>query len=58
MRVVIATGNNDKVREINEILEGTGFEAVSMKSIGINPDIVEDADSFRGNTLIGIRYRG
>ena len=31
MRVVIATGNNDKVREINEILEGTGFEAVSMK---------------------------
>ena len=52
MRVVIATGNNDKVREINEILEGTGFEAVSMKSIGINPDIVEDADSFRGNALI------
>ena len=52
MRVVIATGNSDKVREINEILEGTGFEAVSMKSIGINPDIVEDADSFRGNALI------
>ena len=33
-------------------MEGTGFEAVSMKSIGINPDIVEDADSFRGNALI------
>jgi XTP/dITP diphosphohydrolase len=52
MRIVIATGNNDKVREINEILKDTDFEAVSMKSIGINPDIVEDADSFRGNALI------
>jgi len=51
MRIVIATGNNDKVREINEILEGTVFEAVSMKSLGIDPDIVEDADSFRGNAL-------
>ena len=52
MRIVIATGNNDKVREINEILKDTDFEAVSMKSIGIDPDIVEDADSFRGNALI------
>lgn len=52
MRIVIATGNQDKVREINEILSGTDFEAVSMKSIGINPDIVEDADTFEGNALI------
>ena len=52
MRIVIATGNNDKVREINEILKDTEFEAVSMKSLGLNPDIVEDADSFRGNALI------
>lgn len=51
MRIIIATGNNDKVREINEILEGTGFEAVSMKSVGIDPDIVEDADTFRGNAM-------
>ena len=52
MRIVIATGNKDKVREINELLEGTDFEAVSMKEIGINPDIVEDADTFEGNALI------
>lgn len=52
MRIVIATGNQDKVREINEILQGTDFEAVSMKSLGINPTIVEDADSFEGNALI------
>ena len=52
MRIVIATGNKDKVREINELLEGTGFEAVSMKEAGIKCDIVEDADSFKGNALI------
>jgi len=52
MRIIIATGNKDKVREINEILKGTGFDAVSMKEIGIDPDIVEDADSFEGNALI------
>lgn len=52
MRIVIATGNKDKVREINEIFAGTDFEAVSMKEIGINPDIVEDADTFEGNALI------
>lgn len=52
MRIVIATGNKDKVREINEILKDTGFDAVSMKEIGINPEIVEDADTFEGNALI------
>ncbi|MBO4635724.1 MAG: RdgB/HAM1 family non-canonical purine NTP pyrophosphatase [Clostridiales bacterium] len=51
MRIIIATGNKDKVREINEILQGTGFEAVSMKDAGVEADIVEDADSFRGNAL-------
>lgn len=55
MRIIIATGNKDKVREINEILRGTDFDAVSMKEIGIDPEIVEDADSFEGNALIKAR---
>ncbi len=55
MKIVIATGNKDKVREINEVLEGTGFEAVDMKSEGIFVDIVEDADTFEGNALIKAR---
>jgi len=55
MRIIIATGNNDKVREINEVLEGTEFEAVSMKSVGIDPEIIEDADTFEGNALIKAR---
>lgn len=52
MRLIIATGNKDKVREIDEILEGTGFKAISMKEAGYDPEIIEDADSFRGNAMI------
>lgn len=51
MRLIIATGNEDKVREIDEILEGTGFEAISMKQAGLNPDIVEDGTTFEENAL-------
>ena len=51
MRLIIATGNEDKVREIDEILEGTGLEAISMKQAGFNPDIVEDGTTFEENAL-------
>ena len=52
MRLVIATSNEDKVREIDEILEGTGYKAVSMKQAGFCPDIVEDGKTFEENALI------
>lgn len=52
MKLVIATGNQDKVKEINEILSGTDFTAISMKEAGVNPDIIEDGDTFEENALI------
>lgn len=52
MRLIIATGNEDKVKEIGEILKGTGFEAVSMKQAGFTPDIIEDGTTFEENALI------
>lgn len=52
MRIVIATGNKDKVREINEILKGTDFEAISMKEAGVKLDIVEDGTTFEENAMI------
>lgn len=51
MRFIIATGNEDKVREIAEILEGTDFEAVSMKQAGYDPEIIEDGKTFEENAL-------
>lgn len=49
MRLVIASNNKYKVREIKEIL-GDRFDAViPMREAGIELDVVEDADSFMGN---------
>lgn len=52
MRFIIATGNKDKVKEINEILKDTEFEAISMKEAGFNPEIIEDGKTFEENALI------
>ncbi len=51
-RIVFATGNENKLVEIREILEGLGYEVVSMKEAGINMDIVEDGDTFEENAVI------
>lgn len=51
MRVVIATGNQGKVREIREILGGQ-FDVVSMKELGIDIDIEENGNTFAENAAI------
>ena len=40
-KIVFATGNMGKMREIREIMEDSGYEIVSMKEAGVDPDIVE-----------------
>lgn len=52
MKIVIATGNQGKVREFKEILAPYGYEPVSMKDEGIDIDIVEDGDTFEENAHI------
>lgn len=54
-RLIFATGNKDKLREIKEIMADTDYEIVSMKEAGINIDIVEDGSSFEENALIKAR---
>jgi len=51
-RLIIATGNQNKMREIREILADTGYEIVSMKEAGIDVDIVEDGKTFEENAII------
>ena len=41
-RIIFATGNAGKMREIREILKDMGLEILSMKEAGIQADIVED----------------
>ncbi|MCI8873946.1 MAG: XTP/dITP diphosphatase [Lachnospiraceae bacterium] len=51
-RIIFATGNQDKMREIREILSEPGMEILSMKEAGIELDIVEDGTSFEENAMI------
>ena len=53
-RVVIATGNPGKLREIRAILAGHGLEVVAQSEFGIQPP-VEDGDSYVANALIKAR---
>ncbi|MCR5801453.1 MAG: XTP/dITP diphosphatase [Lachnospiraceae bacterium] len=55
MRLIFATGNKGKMREIREIMEDTGFEILSMKEAGQDPDIVEDGQTFEENAMIKAR---
>ena len=54
-KLVFATGNMNKLREIKEILAGINLEIVSMKEAGGDIDIVEDGDTFEANALIKAR---
>ena len=51
-KIVFATGNAGKLREIREIMEGTEVEVLSMKEAGIPVDVVEDGTTFEENALI------
>lgn len=54
-RILFATGNEGKMREIKSILADTGAEVLSMKEAGISVEIVEDGTSFEENALIKAR---
>lgn len=54
-RLVFATGNQGKMREIREILGDSIPEILSMKEAGIEADIVEDGKTFEDNALIKAR---
>lgn len=51
-RMIFATGNPGKMKEIKEIMADTGAEILSMKEAGIEADIVEDGKTFEENAVI------
>ena len=54
-KIVFATSNAGKMREIREILKDLNVEILSMKEAGIDVDIVEDGKTFEENALIKAR---
>ena len=54
-RIVFATGNAGKIREIEAILADLGVEVVSMKEAGVSVDIEENGSTYEDNALIKSR---
>ena len=59
-KIVFATGNEGKMKEIREILDGLTFlgekvQILSMKEAGIDIDIIEDGTTFEENAMIKAR---
>jgi XTP/dITP diphosphohydrolase len=50
-KVVFATGNKGKLKEVRQIFGNTKIEIISMNELGDIPEIVEDGDTFEDNAL-------
>lgn len=55
MKIVVATGNSGKIREIKEILSDIDTQIYSMKELGINSEPDENGKTFEENALIKAR---
>ena len=51
-RIIFATGNQGKMRELRAILEDMKWDVVSMKEAGIDPEIEENGATFTENAVI------
>lgn len=56
MKLIFATHNDGKIKEMTALLEGLPFQVVSATSAGVPEDIEEDALTFEGNALKKARY--
>lgn len=51
-RIIFATGNQGKLKEIQEILSDFDIQVISMKDAGINIEIEENGKTFEENAVI------
>lgn len=53
-KIIFATSNEGKMKEVRSILEDLGMEVLSMKEAGIQVDVVEDGTTFEENAIIKV----
>ena len=51
-KIIFATSNEGKMKEVRSILEDLGMEVLSMKEAGIQADVIEDGTTFEENAII------
>lgn len=54
-RIIFATGNEGKMREVRMIMEDLGLEVLSLKEAGIDVDVEENGTTFEENAVIKAR---
>ena len=54
-KLIFATGNEGKMREVRLILQDLGFPVLSMKEAGVSLDIEENGTTFAENAMIKAR---
>ena len=54
-QIIFATGNAGKMKEIREILDGTGWNVLSLKDAGIDTEIEENGTTFEENAKISAK---
>lgn len=55
MKIIAATKNANKIKEISKVLSPLGFEVISQTDAGIDIDVEETGDTFEKNALIKAR---
>lgn len=55
MKIIFATGNQGKMKEIRMVMEDLGMEILSMKEAGLDMEIEENGTTFEENALIKAR---
>jgi XTP/dITP diphosphohydrolase len=49
MKLLVATGNQGKLKEIKNLLQGSMIDIVGLDQIGSPPEVIEDGDTFTAN---------
>ncbi len=52
MKIIFATKNKNKIKEIKEIMKDTDFEIISMQETNVDIDIEETGTTFKQNAII------
>lgn len=50
--IIFATHNEDKMKEIREIMKDVQYRILSLKDIGLKQDVIEDGKSFEDNAIL------
>ena len=58
MKILIATHNQGKFKELMEVLHDLPFEFVSLKELGITEDVEENGKEYEDNAIIKAEFFG